>query len=242
MASVSIETRKLYDGECDRADAADLEGRRQTPCKLGVPRDIYAIVPRGQDSSLTAAADVPDPLFAPLARANEVGKLRVTAGRQDDRHVLRCIRSRMSRSRLLQPPDRRRETLDALTMAEPLPHLLSQRRVPEAARRAHLAARPRLPVRRQRLRSAAGVRRPHVPLSRALRPAGAQPRGNPVCRSPHTHEQWLGILDDLIRRNGGGDMYVYVQVTRGMEYGRNHAFPARGHTRACSRWRRRCRC
>jgi D-alanine transaminase len=43
--------------------------------------------------------------------------------------------------------------------------------------------------------------------------------------APHTHAQWLEILDDLIRRNGGGDMYVYVQVTRGMEYGRNHAFP-----------------
>lgn len=45
--------------------------------------------------------------------------------------------------------------------------------------------------------------------------------------SPHSHEQWLAILDELIRRNGGGDnMYVYVQVTRGMEFGRNHAFPA----------------
>jgi D-alanine transaminase len=43
--------------------------------------------------------------------------------------------------------------------------------------------------------------------------------------SPHTHAQWLEILEDLIERNGGGDMYVYVQVTRGMEYGRNHAFP-----------------
>jgi D-alanine transaminase len=43
--------------------------------------------------------------------------------------------------------------------------------------------------------------------------------------SPHTHAQWLEILENLIRRNGGGDMYVYVQVTRGMEYGRNHAFP-----------------
>lgn len=43
--------------------------------------------------------------------------------------------------------------------------------------------------------------------------------------SPHGHQQWLGILEQLIVRNGGGDMYVYVQVTRGMEYGRNHAFP-----------------
>jgi D-alanine transaminase len=43
--------------------------------------------------------------------------------------------------------------------------------------------------------------------------------------SPHTHEQWLAILQELIGRNGNGEMYVYVQVTRGMEYGRNHAFP-----------------
>lgn len=43
--------------------------------------------------------------------------------------------------------------------------------------------------------------------------------------NPHSHEQWLGILESLIARNGGGDMYIYVQVTRGMEFGRNHAFP-----------------
>ena len=45
--------------------------------------------------------------------------------------------------------------------------------------------------------------------------------------SPHTHEQWLALLEKLIERNGGADMYVYVQVTRGVEYGRNHTFPAR---------------
>lgn len=44
-------------------------------------------------------------------------------------------------------------------------------------------------------------------------------------RSPHTHEEWREILEELIRRNGSLDMYLYVQVTRGMEYGRNHAFP-----------------
>jgi D-alanine transaminase len=43
--------------------------------------------------------------------------------------------------------------------------------------------------------------------------------------SPHTHEEWLAILDEVISRNGAVDMYVYVQVTRGMEFGRNHAFP-----------------
>lgn len=45
--------------------------------------------------------------------------------------------------------------------------------------------------------------------------------------SPHTHDQWRELLEELIRRNGSVDMYVYVQVTRGQEYGRNHAFPAR---------------
>ena len=42
---------------------------------------------------------------------------------------------------------------------------------------------------------------------------------------PYTHEQWLTILQELIDRNGGGTMYLYVQVTRGAEFGRNHAFP-----------------
>lgn len=46
--------------------------------------------------------------------------------------------------------------------------------------------------------------------------------------SPHTHEEWLALLTELIGRNAGeaADMYLYVQVSRGMEYGRNHAFPA----------------
>lgn len=50
--------------------------------------------------------------------------------------------------------------------------------------------------------------------------------------SPHTHEQWLAILEALVLRNTtgephGADMYLYLQVTRGSEYGRNHAFPAK---------------
>jgi D-alanine transaminase len=44
--------------------------------------------------------------------------------------------------------------------------------------------------------------------------------------NPHSHQEWLHIVEQLVARNGGGDMYVYVQVSRGMEYGRNHAFPA----------------
>ena len=43
---------------------------------------------------------------------------------------------------------------------------------------------------------------------------------------PLTHTEWDGILRTLIERNGGGDQYVYFQVTRGAELGRNHAWPA----------------
>jgi D-alanine transaminase len=40
---------------------------------------------------------------------------------------------------------------------------------------------------------------------------------------PHTRDEWRDIIGTLIRRNGGGDQYVYWQVTRGAERGRNHA-------------------
>jgi D-alanine transaminase len=40
---------------------------------------------------------------------------------------------------------------------------------------------------------------------------------------PHTRAEWHDLLGTLITRNGGGDQYVYWQVTRGAEFGRNHA-------------------
>lgn len=43
---------------------------------------------------------------------------------------------------------------------------------------------------------------------------------------PLSHAEWNEILQTLIERNGGGDQYVYLQVTRGAEAGRNHAWPA----------------
>jgi D-alanine transaminase len=42
-------------------------------------------------------------------------------------------------------------------------------------------------------------------------------------RDPHTHDEWREIIGQLITANGGGDQYVYWQVTRGAERGRNHA-------------------
>jgi len=40
---------------------------------------------------------------------------------------------------------------------------------------------------------------------------------------PHSRPQWCDIFAALIARNGGGDQYIYWQVTRGAERGRNHA-------------------
>lgn len=42
-------------------------------------------------------------------------------------------------------------------------------------------------------------------------------------RDPHDREGWRALTAGLIERNGGGDMYLYLQVSRGAEYGRNHA-------------------
>jgi D-alanine transaminase len=42
---------------------------------------------------------------------------------------------------------------------------------------------------------------------------------------PLTRDAWRKLYSGLIARNGGAaaDLYIYVQVTRGAEYGRNHA-------------------
>jgi D-alanine transaminase len=42
-------------------------------------------------------------------------------------------------------------------------------------------------------------------------------------RDPYSREQWRRIVEELIGANGGGDQYVYLQVSRGAEFGRNHA-------------------
>jgi D-alanine transaminase len=40
---------------------------------------------------------------------------------------------------------------------------------------------------------------------------------------PHSRGQWHDIIATLIERNATDDIYVYWQVTRGADYGRNHA-------------------
>ena len=41
--------------------------------------------------------------------------------------------------------------------------------------------------------------------------------------NPHSAAQWQALLQDLVDANGGGDQYVYLQLSRGAEHGRNHA-------------------
>jgi len=42
---------------------------------------------------------------------------------------------------------------------------------------------------------------------------------------PLSHAEWAEICRDLIARNSAVDGYLYLQVTRGAELGRNHAWP-----------------
>src|SRR5205807_747248 len=46
---------------------------------------------------------------------------------------------------------------------------------------------------------------------------------------PHTREEWRAILGTLIERNGGGDCYVYWQVTRAAQRGPSLAPHSAGH-------------
>lgn len=44
--------------------------------------------------------------------------------------------------------------------------------------------------------------------------------------NPHTREEWRARLQELVRRNGDGNLNIYVQVTRGAPPERDHRFPA----------------
>lgn len=43
--------------------------------------------------------------------------------------------------------------------------------------------------------------------------------------SPLSHADWAQLCQELISRNSGKDAHLYMQVTRGAEFGRNHAWP-----------------
>ncbi|HEY5808645.1 MAG TPA: D-alanyl-D-alanine carboxypeptidase family protein [Povalibacter sp.] len=58
-----VKTR-VWKGEADEAS-------------YGVTRDVYVTFPRGQENTLRAAADMSEPVLAPLSKERAVGKLRV---------------------------------------------------------------------------------------------------------------------------------------------------------------------
>jgi D-alanine transaminase len=51
----------------------------------------------------------------------------------------------------------------------------------------------------------------------------ARSLGEMRMQDPLSRDAWRGVYRELIARNGASDAYIYVQVTRGAEYGRNHA-------------------
>jgi D-alanine transaminase len=42
---------------------------------------------------------------------------------------------------------------------------------------------------------------------------------------PMPHGDWAHLCQELISRNAADEAYLYIQVTRGAEFGRNHAWP-----------------
>jgi D-alanine transaminase len=55
-------------------------------------------------------------------------------------------------------------------------------------------------------------------LDRSLHEIGIPP--------PLPHPEWARLCQELIARNSAKQAYLYLQVTRGAEFGRNHAWPA----------------
>lgn len=45
--------------------------------------------------------------------------------------------------------------------------------------------------------------------------------------NPYTSAHWTMLLNDLVAMNGGGNQALYLQVTRGADSGRDHAFPVK---------------
>lgn len=73
------QTRKLYPNKTPVMTVKVWKGAADE-VPLGVIQDIYTTVPRGQENLLSATADVPDPLFAPLSPGKAAGQLRITLG------------------------------------------------------------------------------------------------------------------------------------------------------------------
>jgi len=76
-----FETRRLYAAKTPVLTVNVRKGETKQ-VQLAPATDIWATIPRGQEGSIAVAADVPDPLFAPLAQGTAVGKMRISRGDQ----------------------------------------------------------------------------------------------------------------------------------------------------------------
>lgn len=76
-----FETRRLFAVGEPVVKARVWKGEAEE-AEFGVVNDVYITFPRGQESSLSAAADLSDPIFAPLATTSAAGKLRILQGGQ----------------------------------------------------------------------------------------------------------------------------------------------------------------
>lgn len=70
------ETRRLFATGEPIVTARVWKGEEEE-AKFGVIQDVYVTFPRGQENTLSAAADVPNPLIAPLTTSTAVGELRL---------------------------------------------------------------------------------------------------------------------------------------------------------------------
>ncbi len=43
--------------------------------------------------------------------------------------------------------------------------------------------------------------------------------------APRSHGEWAAMCSRLLAQDGARESYIYIQVTRGSEFGRNHAWP-----------------
>jgi D-alanine transaminase len=45
-------------------------------------------------------------------------------------------------------------------------------------------------------------------------------------RNPYKRNEWNGIISGLVEQNGGGNLSIYLQISRGADQQRDHAFPS----------------
>jgi D-alanine transaminase len=43
--------------------------------------------------------------------------------------------------------------------------------------------------------------------------------------NPHSQTEWRILIEELASRNGGGNLAIYIQISRGADSGRDHIFP-----------------